>query len=65
VAEEIAMLDHLTDGRLVSGFVHGIGREYYALSTSPTRLRARFNEAHDLIVKAWTTDEVFEWVSSN
>jgi alkanesulfonate monooxygenase SsuD/methylene tetrahydromethanopterin reductase-like flavin-dependent oxidoreductase (luciferase family) len=65
VAEEIAMLDHLTDGRLVSGFVRGIGWEYYAHSISPTRSRARFNEAHDLIVKAWTTDEVFEWVSPN
>ena len=32
VAEEIAMLDHLTDGRLVSGFVRGIG-----WSTSRTR----------------------------
>src|ERR1044071_126725 len=27
VAEEIAMLDHITDGRIVSGFVRGIGRE--------------------------------------
>jgi alkanesulfonate monooxygenase SsuD/methylene tetrahydromethanopterin reductase-like flavin-dependent oxidoreductase (luciferase family) len=65
VAEEIAMLDHLTDGRLVSGFVRGIGWEYYAHSISPTRSRDRFNEAHDLIVKAWTSDEVFQWVSPN
>ena len=65
VAEEIAMLDHLTDGRLVSGFVRGIGWEYYAHSISPTRSRERFNEAHDLIIKAWTSDEVFEWVSPN
>ena len=39
VAEEIAMLDHLTDGRLVSGFVRGIGWEYYAHSINPTRSR--------------------------
>ena len=65
VAEEIAMLDHLTDGRLVSGFVRGIGWEYFAHSINPTRSRERFNEAHDLIIKAWTTDEVFEWVSPN
>jgi alkanesulfonate monooxygenase SsuD/methylene tetrahydromethanopterin reductase-like flavin-dependent oxidoreductase (luciferase family) len=65
VAEEIAMLDHLTDGRIVSGFVRGIGWEYYAHSINPTRSRDRFNEAHDLIIKAWTTDEVFEWVSPN
>jgi alkanesulfonate monooxygenase SsuD/methylene tetrahydromethanopterin reductase-like flavin-dependent oxidoreductase (luciferase family) len=65
VAEEIAMLDHITDGRIVSGFVRGIGWEYYAHSINPTRSRDRFNEAHDLIIKAWTSDEVFEWVSPN
>jgi alkanesulfonate monooxygenase SsuD/methylene tetrahydromethanopterin reductase-like flavin-dependent oxidoreductase (luciferase family) len=63
VAEEIAMLDHLTGGRLVSGFVRGIGWEYFAHSISPARSRARFTEAHDLIIKAWTSDELFQWVS--
>src|SRR5918999_467416 len=62
VAEEIAMLDHLTNGRLVSGFVRGIGFEYFAHSISPTESRARFYEAHDLIVKAWTSEERFEWI---
>ena len=65
VAEEIAMLDHLADGRLVSGFVRGIGWEYFAHSVNPTRSRDRFNEAHDLIIKAWTSDEPFHWVSPN
>jgi alkanesulfonate monooxygenase SsuD/methylene tetrahydromethanopterin reductase-like flavin-dependent oxidoreductase (luciferase family) len=65
VAEEIAMLDHLTDGRVVSGFVRGIGWEYFAHSVDPTRSRARFNEAHDLIIKAWTSDEMFQWISPN
>jgi alkanesulfonate monooxygenase SsuD/methylene tetrahydromethanopterin reductase-like flavin-dependent oxidoreductase (luciferase family) len=65
VAEEIAMLDHLTDGRLVSGFVRGIGWEYFGHSINPTRSRERFNEAHDLIIKAWTSDEMFQWISRN
>jgi len=65
VAEEIAMLDHLTNGRIVSGFVRGIGWEYFAHSVNPTRSRARFNEAHDLIIKAWTSDEMFQWISPN
>ena len=65
VAEEIAMLDHLTDGRLTSGFVRGIGWEYFAHSINPTRSRARFNEAHDLIIKAWTSDEMFQWIGDN
>ncbi len=65
VAEEIAMLDHLTDGRLVSGFVRGIGWEYFAHSVNPTRSRSRFDEAHDLIIKAWTSDEIFQWIGEN
>jgi len=65
VAEEIAMLDHLSNGRVVSGFVRGIGWEYFAHSINPTRSRERFNEAHDLIIKAWTSDEPFQWVSPN
>jgi alkanesulfonate monooxygenase SsuD/methylene tetrahydromethanopterin reductase-like flavin-dependent oxidoreductase (luciferase family) len=65
VAEEIAMLDHLSNGRIVSGFVRGIGWEYFGHSVNPTRSRDRFNEAHDLIIKAWTSDEMFQWVSKN
>ncbi|HEV2778597.1 MAG TPA: LLM class flavin-dependent oxidoreductase [Actinophytocola sp.] len=65
VAEEIAMLDHLTNGRLASGFVRGIGWEHFAHSIDPTRSRDRFTEAHDLIIKAWTSDELFQWISPN
>jgi alkanesulfonate monooxygenase SsuD/methylene tetrahydromethanopterin reductase-like flavin-dependent oxidoreductase (luciferase family) len=65
VAEEIAMLDHLSNGRVDSGFVRGIGWEYFGHSINPTRSRARFNEAHDLIIRAWTSEEMFQWVSPN
>ena len=65
VAEEIAMLDHLTSGRLVSGFVRGIGWEYFAHSINPTRSAERFFEAHDLILKAWTSTEPFEYITRN
>src|SRR4029077_19988298 len=65
VAEEIAMLDHLSNGRVVSGFVRGIGWEYCGHSINPTRSRDRFNEAHDLIVKAWTSPEMFSWDGEN
>jgi alkanesulfonate monooxygenase SsuD/methylene tetrahydromethanopterin reductase-like flavin-dependent oxidoreductase (luciferase family) len=61
VAEELAMLDHLTDGRLISGFVRGIGWEYFNQNVDPNESRGRFNEAHDLIVKAWTSEEIFDW----
>jgi alkanesulfonate monooxygenase SsuD/methylene tetrahydromethanopterin reductase-like flavin-dependent oxidoreductase (luciferase family) len=65
VAEEVAMIDAISGGRVISGFVRGIGFEYYAQSLSPAKSMQRFREAHDLIVRAWTTREPFEWVSDN
>ena len=61
VAEEVAMIDHLCGGRLDQGFVRGIGWEYFGHSINPTASRSRFNEAHDLLIKAWTSEEMFEW----
>ena len=61
VAEEIALLDVVSGGRIISGFVRGIGSEYHAFSLDPTQSRDRFYEAHDLIVKAWTEPGPFEW----
>jgi alkanesulfonate monooxygenase SsuD/methylene tetrahydromethanopterin reductase-like flavin-dependent oxidoreductase (luciferase family) len=54
VAEEIAMLDVASGGRVISGFVRGIGPEYYSTAVNPTHSRERFYEAADLIVRAWT-----------
>jgi len=54
VAEEIAMLDVLSGGRVISGFVRGIGCEHLSLGVNPTHSRERFYEAHDLILRAWT-----------
>src|ERR1700749_2500233 len=65
VAEEIAMLDLMSGGRVDSGFVRGIGWEYFAHSINPTKSRARFDKAHDLIVKAWTSEEMFSWYGAN
>jgi alkanesulfonate monooxygenase SsuD/methylene tetrahydromethanopterin reductase-like flavin-dependent oxidoreductase (luciferase family) len=50
---------------VVSGFVRGIGWEYFAHGVNPTRSRERFEEAHDLIIKAWTTREPFQWIGRN
>ena len=61
VAEELAMLDVITGGRIISGFVRGIGAEYFSLNIDPSTSRARFHEAHDLIVKAWTEPGPFAW----
>jgi alkanesulfonate monooxygenase SsuD/methylene tetrahydromethanopterin reductase-like flavin-dependent oxidoreductase (luciferase family) len=61
VAEEIAMLDCISRGRIVSGFVRGVPTEIHPSNSNPVLNRARFEEAHDLIIKAWTTREPFIW----
>ncbi len=54
VAEEFAMVDNITEGRFIAGFVRGIGAEYHAWGVNPAESHDRFHEAHDLIVRAWT-----------
>jgi Luciferase-like monooxygenase len=61
VAEELAMIDILSGGRVVCGFVRGTGQESLATNTNPVYNRERFDEAHDLILKAWTTPGPFRW----
>jgi alkanesulfonate monooxygenase SsuD/methylene tetrahydromethanopterin reductase-like flavin-dependent oxidoreductase (luciferase family) len=65
VAEEFAMLDVMSGGRLVAGMVIGGGPEYFASSVNPTFARERYREALDLIVKAWTTPGPFLWNSKH
>jgi alkanesulfonate monooxygenase SsuD/methylene tetrahydromethanopterin reductase-like flavin-dependent oxidoreductase (luciferase family) len=59
VAEEFAMVDNITEGRFIAGFVRGIGAEYHAWSANPANSHERFHEAHDLIVQAWTREGPF------
>ncbi len=54
VAEEYAMIDNISGGRLIAGFVRGIGAEYHSWSSNPAFSHERFHEAHDLIIRAWT-----------
>jgi alkanesulfonate monooxygenase SsuD/methylene tetrahydromethanopterin reductase-like flavin-dependent oxidoreductase (luciferase family) len=54
VAEEYAMLDCLSNGRLIAGFVRGIPAEYVWYGVNPEESRGRFQEAYDLIMTAWT-----------
>ncbi|MBI3782173.1 MAG: LLM class flavin-dependent oxidoreductase [Deltaproteobacteria bacterium] len=61
VAEEVAMLDVMSGGRIISGFVRGIGCEYISLGINPTYSRERFYEAHDLILRAWTEPGPFSF----
>jgi alkanesulfonate monooxygenase SsuD/methylene tetrahydromethanopterin reductase-like flavin-dependent oxidoreductase (luciferase family) len=60
LAEELSMLDCLSDGRLISGFARGIPREYVAYGVDLAESRARFEEAWEIIKLAWT-EEVFTY----
>ena len=59
MAEEIAMLDCYSGGRIISGFVRGTAVETLLSGQDPTENFARFQEAHDLIIKCWTDDGPF------
>ena len=61
VAEEFAMVDNITEGRFIAGFVRGIGAEYHAWSSNPAESHDRFHEAHDLIIRAWTETGPFSF----
>ena len=60
LAEELAMLDCLTGGRLISGVARGIPREYKAYNVNLADSRARFEEAWEIIKRAWS-EEVFSY----
>jgi len=61
LAEELAMIDLLSKGRLVPGIVRGGGVEAFASNTNPAFNRERFEEAHDLIIKTWTQPGPWRW----
>jgi alkanesulfonate monooxygenase SsuD/methylene tetrahydromethanopterin reductase-like flavin-dependent oxidoreductase (luciferase family) len=56
LAEELAMLDCLSGGRIVSGFARGIPREHNVYTVPLRDSRARFEEAWEIIRRAWTEE---------
>ncbi|HXQ49470.1 MAG TPA: LLM class flavin-dependent oxidoreductase [Stellaceae bacterium] len=54
IAEEMAMIDVMSHGRLDAGFVRGVPYEVLPANSNPVRMNERHWEALDLIVKAWT-----------
>ena len=54
LAEEHAMIDNITGGRLLTGVVRGVGAEYTSFGVNPVHSHERHMEAHDLIIQAWT-----------
>ena len=61
LVEQLSMIDLISHGRLVSGWVRGTGRESVAHNAPPPYNWERFKEAHEFIIKAWTTPGPFRW----
>jgi alkanesulfonate monooxygenase SsuD/methylene tetrahydromethanopterin reductase-like flavin-dependent oxidoreductase (luciferase family) len=57
VAEEMAMIDCISYGRLECGFVRGVPYEVFASNANPTVSVERLWEGIDLCIKAWTTTD--------
>lgn len=61
VAEELALLDNLAGGRLIVGLVRG--GDFWAFGIPPAEARGRFEQAVQLIRRAWTEQEPFAFHS--
>ncbi|MGE0858886.1 MAG: LLM class flavin-dependent oxidoreductase [Gammaproteobacteria bacterium] len=62
VAEEMAMIDCISGGRLISGFPVGSSMDdNYACGVNPATLREKYHEAHELVRRAWSDPDVFAW----
>ncbi len=60
VAEEFAMLDVISGGRLVAGFPVGTPMDTnFCYGQIPALTRDKYYEAHELIRRAWSEDEPF------
>ena len=61
LAEQLAMIDMISRGRLVSGLVRGTGRESLTHNINPVDNWDRFIEGYEFIRKAWTVPGPFRW----
>jgi alkanesulfonate monooxygenase SsuD/methylene tetrahydromethanopterin reductase-like flavin-dependent oxidoreductase (luciferase family) len=60
VAEEMAMLDIMSGGRLVAGFPVGTSMDTtFSYGQVPITLREKHTEAHDVIMRAWSERKPF------
>jgi alkanesulfonate monooxygenase SsuD/methylene tetrahydromethanopterin reductase-like flavin-dependent oxidoreductase (luciferase family) len=61
VAEELAMVDTMAQGRLVVGLLRGTTNEYLTYDLNPKEARERTDEGMELILRAWTEPQPFGW----
>ena len=57
IAEEMAMIDCISRGRLDVGYVRGVPYEVFAANSNPTQTLERLWEGIDITIKAWTHTE--------
>ena len=65
VAEETAMLDVLSGGRVVALFLRGVPYEWKVYSSEPADTKGSTQDGIDLILKAWTEPEPFAWQTAH
>jgi len=62
IAEEYAMLDCISGGRLIAGFPTGLPSDaVISNGVVPVEQRERYREALALVVKSWSAREIFAW----
>ena len=62
VAEEMAMIDCISGGRMIAGFPIGTPMDTcFAYGQNPSMLRQRYLEAHNVIMRAWQEEDVFSF----
>jgi alkanesulfonate monooxygenase SsuD/methylene tetrahydromethanopterin reductase-like flavin-dependent oxidoreductase (luciferase family) len=61
IAEEMGMLDNISNGRLIMGFLRGTPNEDQVYGVNPSEGRERLFEGMDLIRKALTERQPFSW----
>jgi alkanesulfonate monooxygenase SsuD/methylene tetrahydromethanopterin reductase-like flavin-dependent oxidoreductase (luciferase family) len=65
LAEEIAMLDALSGGRMEVLFLRGTPNEHKTYDTDSAKTKSMTQEGIDLILKAWHTATPFSWDGEN
>jgi len=65
VAEEYAMIDVLSNGRLVAGFPRGVPQNYNAYNMNFEDSKEQLREAVCFVVRAWQEKGPFDWASKH
>jgi alkanesulfonate monooxygenase SsuD/methylene tetrahydromethanopterin reductase-like flavin-dependent oxidoreductase (luciferase family) len=55
------MIDNISQGRLVVGFISAGAQNLWAYGMQPDEERDRYHEAYDLMIRAWTDEKPFAW----